>query len=59
MLYISTLFTINPYVLVDVLILFLTLQCEKEFHVGCLKDNGIEDLKVPQSSFFFFLNCEQ
>lgn len=46
---------INPYVLIDVLILFLTLQCEKEFHVGCLKDNGIEDLKVPQSSFVFFI----
>lgn len=52
--YISTLFMINPYVLFDVLIL-LTLQCEKEFHVGCLKDNGIEDLKVPQSSFVFLL----
>ena len=21
-------------------------QCEKEFHVGCLKDHGIQDLKV-------------
>lgn len=22
-------------------------QCEKEFHVGCLKDHGLQDLKVP------------
>ena len=24
----------------------LFLQCEREYHVGCLKENGMEDLKV-------------
>lgn len=27
-------------------------QCEKEFHVGCLKENNMEDLKVSPYSIF-------
>lgn len=29
---------------------FAYSQCEREFHVGCLKEKGIVDLKVVQSS---------
>ncbi|XP_050369171.1 uncharacterized protein LOC126787307 [Argentina anserina] len=33
-------------------------QCEMEFHVGCLKENGIVDLKeVPKEKWFCHPNC--
>ncbi|CAN6692291.1 unnamed protein product [Malus baccata var. baccata] len=33
-------------------------QCEKEYHVGCLKDKGIEDLKeLPQDKWFCCSDC--
>ncbi|CAL2264717.1 unnamed protein product [Prunus armeniaca] len=35
-------------------------QCEKEFHVGCLKDNGIEDLKeIPKGKWFCCPDCHR
>ncbi|XP_008465428.1 uncharacterized protein LOC103503043 isoform X2 [Cucumis melo] len=35
-------------------------QCEKEFHVGCLKENNMEDLKeLPQGKWFCCLECNR
>ncbi|CAH8358998.1 unnamed protein product [Eruca vesicaria subsp. sativa] len=35
-------------------------QCEKEFHVGCLKDHNIADLKeLPKDKWFCSLGCEK
>ncbi len=28
-------------------------QCEQEYHVGCLKEHGLEDLKVSYSPSVF------
>ncbi|KAL0774420.1 hypothetical protein Bca101_039571 [Brassica carinata] len=34
-------------------------QCEKEFHVGCLKEHNIADLKeLPEDKWFCSLGCE-
>ncbi|XP_019083615.1 PREDICTED: uncharacterized protein LOC104703609 isoform X2 [Camelina sativa] len=34
-------------------------QCEKEFHVGCLKEHNIADLKeLPEEKWFCSLGCE-
>lgn len=33
-------------------------QCEKEFHVGCLKEHNMADLKVLYLFGFFFLSDE-
>ncbi|KAJ7298823.1 hypothetical protein O6H91_Y392000 [Diphasiastrum complanatum] len=34
-------------------------QCEKEFHVGCLKVHGMEDLKeLPQGEWFCGKDCQ-
>ncbi|XP_010510707.1 PREDICTED: uncharacterized protein LOC104786928 [Camelina sativa] len=34
-------------------------QCEKEFHVGCLKEHNIADLKeLPEERWFCSLGCE-
>jgi hypothetical protein len=30
-------------------------QCEQEYHVGCLKEHGLEDLKVSYSLLFFLV----
>ncbi|KAM1056303.1 hypothetical protein ACFX13_030469 [Malus domestica] len=33
-------------------------QCEKEYHVGCLKDKGIEDMKeIPKDKWFCCSDC--
>ncbi|KAB2614669.1 hypothetical protein D8674_021257 [Pyrus ussuriensis x Pyrus communis] len=33
-------------------------QCEKEYHVGCLKDKGIEDMKeLPKDKWFCCSDC--
>ncbi|KAF8111175.1 hypothetical protein N665_0076s0167 [Sinapis alba] len=35
-------------------------QCEKEFHVGCLKDHNIADLKeLPKDKWFCSLGCRK
>lgn len=35
-------------------------QCEKEFHVGCLKENNMEDLKeLPQGKWFCCPECNR
>ncbi|XP_058099106.1 uncharacterized protein LOC131243631 [Magnolia sinica] len=35
-------------------------QCEKEFHVGCLKDRGLCDLKeLPKGKWFCCVNCDR
>nr|AAD21504.1 hypothetical protein [Arabidopsis thaliana] len=35
-------------------------QCEKEFHVGCLKERDIADLKeLPEEKWFCSLGCEE
>ncbi|GAV89240.1 PHD domain-containing protein [Cephalotus follicularis] len=35
-------------------------QCDKEFHVGCLKDHGIEDLKaVPEGKWLCCTGCNR
>ncbi|XP_033130350.1 uncharacterized protein LOC103829696 isoform X1 [Brassica rapa] len=35
-------------------------QCEKEFHVGCLKDHNIADLKeLPKDKWFCSLGCKK
>ncbi|GMN59830.1 hypothetical protein TIFTF001_028918 [Ficus carica] len=35
-------------------------QCEKEFHVGCLKDHGLQDLKeLPQGMWFCCEECDR
>ncbi|KAF2321728.1 hypothetical protein GH714_001938 [Hevea brasiliensis] len=35
-------------------------QCEKEFHVGCLKDHNMEDLKeLPKGNWFCCTDCNR
>ncbi|KAH9305446.1 hypothetical protein KI387_009850, partial [Taxus chinensis] len=35
-------------------------QCEKEFHVGCLRDHGITDLKeLPKGNWFCSNDCSE
>ncbi|XP_050239000.1 uncharacterized protein LOC126688368 isoform X2 [Mercurialis annua] len=35
-------------------------QCEKEFHVGCLKENNMEDLKeLPKGNWFCCSECNR
>ncbi|CAL9234603.1 unnamed protein product [Arabidopsis halleri] len=35
-------------------------QCEKEFHVGCLKEHNIADLKeLPEEKWFCSVDCEK
>jgi hypothetical protein len=35
-------------------------QCEKEYHVGCLRENGFCDLKeIPQEKWFCCSNCSR
>ncbi|XP_065866066.1 uncharacterized protein [Euphorbia lathyris] len=35
-------------------------QCEKEFHVGCLKEHNMEDLKeLPQGKWFCCADCKR
>ncbi|XP_038707591.1 increased DNA methylation 1-like [Tripterygium wilfordii] len=35
-------------------------QCEKEFHVGCLKDHNMDDLKeLPEGNWFCCSNCNR
>ncbi|KAF5751582.1 putative protein binding protein [Tripterygium wilfordii] len=35
-------------------------QCEKEFHVGCLKDHNMDDLKeLPEGNWFCCANCNR
>ncbi|CAN1171748.1 Increased DNA methylation 1 [Linum perenne] len=34
-------------------------QCEKEFHVGCLRDNNMQDLKeLPEGNWFCCKGCD-
>ncbi|CAN1252843.1 Increased DNA methylation 1 [Linum perenne] len=34
-------------------------QCEKEFHVGCLRDNNMQDLKeLPEGNWFCCKECD-
>jgi hypothetical protein len=42
------------------LVLLFSPQCEKEFHVGCLKERDIADLKeLPEEKWFCSLGCEE
>ncbi|CAI0398054.1 unnamed protein product [Linum tenue] len=35
-------------------------QCEKEFHVGCLRDNNMQDLKgLPEGDWFCCIECDK
>ena len=37
---------LNFYPLIGLLMMELLFQCEREFHVGCLKDHEMGDFKV-------------
>ena len=33
------------------LLIYMFLQCEKEYHVGCLKEHNMANLEVPNVPF--------
>lgn len=39
------------------MVFFVTIQCEKEYHVGCLQSQWQVDLKVSMKSFLFDHPC--
>ncbi|KAK3175548.1 hypothetical protein Dsin_033196 [Dipteronia sinensis] len=46
--------------LVSLLNDMLFLQCEREYHVGCLKENGMEDLKeLPEGKWLCCAECKR
>ena len=45
---------LNFYPLIGLLIMVLLFQCEREFHVGCLKDHEMGDFKVIRYLLFYF-----